>query len=248
VNRVKRGYYQFAGPISSAALAAALAAGAGTAAFIAFVYANAQAQLAPLESITRWLELAVTPVMALLAAAATGATLHAFKVRSRVAMTLAVLGATAGAIAISWQMLEALHTEQVGVAGVVIDGAWLMLLQASSALIVVAAALAVTNVALDTPLCPYCKSWCARHDRVARIEALPARHARALVEAGDWPSLRRLGRPRGSRYLRFDIAECSVCGQTRALSVTLAGRLGRRTPVVRNLLINGDTRRTIESL
>ena len=113
---MKRGYYQFAGGLSSTAVLLAVAVGTGTAAFIAFVYTNAHAQLAPLESTTRWLELAITPVMSLLAATATGATLHGFKVRSRVAMTVAVLGATAGAIAISWHTLDALHTDEVGVA------------------------------------------------------------------------------------------------------------------------------------
>ena len=48
--------------------------------------------------------------------------------------------------------------------------------------------------------------------------------------------------------MRFDIAECGHCGQTSALSVTLVGRFGRRIPVVRNLLINADARRTVESL
>lgn len=269
---MKRGYYDFAGrPAVGAIMLAAVAAVLTAGGLVTGCWAVCTNRWGG-DSLRQAVLSGATLVVGLAAAAVAARVLKWFKMRSHATVTAIVAMAAVVGFVAGWGLrlaiwdprlatepvsaMQLVHAiDQLGArhlhyGTLIIGGGALWALWFCEALLVAGLSLVLADAVHVTPLCASCERWCTVRRGVARVAVAPVAEVRARLERRDWDYFRRLAarRWRPGRCLRLDLATCSGCQSTNALSVRLIHRPWRARRIVDHLLLSSDCTRTITSL
>jgi hypothetical protein len=138
--------------------------------------------------------------------------------------------------------------------GVTPKGGLLWALWGAEAVLIVGVAAATCAASVAQPFCEGCGTWCEERRGVARSADGDEAALREALGKKRFAAVWALGPTvRGSAFYRYDVFECTACGETNTLSVlriavnALGARVERRA-VVRHLLLSRADVAALDSL
>jgi hypothetical protein len=238
-------YYRHSGKFPPAAVLKGLAAGLAASVPLAFVYAYAIVYI-PIIGVVSFI---LTAGFAAIVGLATGALLHAGKVRNQPVAYATALPVGLFALWASWVVwvYALLHRadSDVGLFEIAFSpvglwkvinlinekGAWnlkgftptggfLWFLWGLEALLIVGIIVFVAGMMVDNPFCEACDRWCEEHKSIAVRGPTTKEHLTEPLEQGNYAILNQLPAPDAASYTRFDMHQCGQCQATTTLTAT----------------------------